>query len=372
MVEQHCSFTVGILIPTYNRCNFLEIALSSVLEQSFTDVEIIVIDNKSTDGTFELMSGIEDNRLTYVVNNYDLGLIGSINKGISLFSQKVQWCTVICDDDIMHCDFVKSMQNCISTDDTKTIVLSNITLIDALGNKIREVRSRPSFETAYDYILNRCEFNRETFLTGIFFSRQKFNEIGGYPCFATGMASDDAFIYAIALKNLLFYCNDALVYVRIHKDAESYSKTGITNHMLALNNYKMYIDAMSKCNHQYSEQELNAIETAVNCYVTKLNSDFWLRNIAFKLKNREMAKDKLSELFEIFEDHRFQFDVRVKIIKLYNDKCIKKRNKYLVKPQLCVLNFILKLFEYLSERSFTYRFARDTSLKLLSRRSNPN
>lgn len=370
-MEQHCSFTVGILIPTYNRCKFLEIALTSVLEQSYRDLEIIVIDNNSTDGTFEFMSVIEDNRLTYVVNNYDIGLTGSINKGISLFSQKVKWCTVICDDDFMHYNFVKTMQHFVSTNDTKSVILSNITLIDALGNKIREVRSRPPFESAYDYILNRCDFNRETFLTGILFSRQKFNEIGGYPCFATGMATDDAFIYAIALKNKVFYCNDALAYVRIHEDAESYSKSGIINHMLALYNYKMYIDTLSKGNRQYIEQELNTIETAVNSYVMKLNSDFWLRNIAFILKKSRRINDNLFELFEICDDHRYQFDIRVKIFKIYNRLFINKHKKYIVDMHLIVLNLILTSFEYCSERSCTYRFVRDTSLKLLSRLTKP-
>ena len=49
---------VSVLIPTYNRKAFLAEALDSVREQTFTDVEVIVWDDGSTDGTPELLRSI--------------------------------------------------------------------------------------------------------------------------------------------------------------------------------------------------------------------------------------------------------------------------------------------------------------------------
>ena len=106
LLSQHMSdadqFTVGLLIPTYNRKELLAIALSSARCQTHHKIEIIVIDNGSTDGTAEFMSSISDQRVRYVVNENDIGMIGSINKGINLFSDKVEWCTILSDDDLLE------------------------------------------------------------------------------------------------------------------------------------------------------------------------------------------------------------------------------------------------------------------------------
>jgi len=52
---------VSIIIPTYNRANYLEKAIESVLKQTYENIEIIVSDNASTDNTMEVMQKYKDN-----------------------------------------------------------------------------------------------------------------------------------------------------------------------------------------------------------------------------------------------------------------------------------------------------------------------
>ncbi len=49
----------SIIIPTFNQCDFLKVAISSVLKQSFKNYEIIIIDNYSTDGTKNFLKRIK-------------------------------------------------------------------------------------------------------------------------------------------------------------------------------------------------------------------------------------------------------------------------------------------------------------------------
>ena len=58
----------SIIIPTYNRSNEIVKAIDSVLNQDFKDFEIIVIDDFSTDGTEELIRGLEIPNLVYIKN----------------------------------------------------------------------------------------------------------------------------------------------------------------------------------------------------------------------------------------------------------------------------------------------------------------
>ena len=56
----------SIVIPTYNRAAFLPKAIESVLAQTYTDWELIIIDDGSTDNTKEVVSRYSDSRITYI------------------------------------------------------------------------------------------------------------------------------------------------------------------------------------------------------------------------------------------------------------------------------------------------------------------
>ena len=98
---------IGILIPTFNRLAYLREALDSVLSQTLKAFQIVVIDNGSTDGTSCYMQTLSDPRVRYVVNEKNLGPIGSINKGIGLMTDEVSWCTILCDDDLLEPNYIE-------------------------------------------------------------------------------------------------------------------------------------------------------------------------------------------------------------------------------------------------------------------------
>jgi glycosyltransferase involved in cell wall biosynthesis len=66
---------ISVIITTYNRANFLEEAIQSVLSSTFQDFEIIISDNCSTDGTIEIIEGhaSKDQRIRFYLNKANLG-----------------------------------------------------------------------------------------------------------------------------------------------------------------------------------------------------------------------------------------------------------------------------------------------------------
>lgn len=71
----------SIIIPTYNRAHFLKIAVNSVLSQTFSDYELIIIDDGSNDKTGDAIEKIKDKRIKYIYQSHQ-GVVKARNKGV--------------------------------------------------------------------------------------------------------------------------------------------------------------------------------------------------------------------------------------------------------------------------------------------------
>lgn len=72
----------SIILPTYNRAHLIEATIERILKQSFTNFELIVIDDASTDNTISLLNNFQDERLKILKNETNLERSASRNKGI--------------------------------------------------------------------------------------------------------------------------------------------------------------------------------------------------------------------------------------------------------------------------------------------------
>jgi len=77
-----------VLIPTYNCGKYLADTINSVLHQPYTDYEMLIIDDGSTDNTEHVIKSIKDQRIVYLKNNKNLGIVKTLNKGIKLAKGK--------------------------------------------------------------------------------------------------------------------------------------------------------------------------------------------------------------------------------------------------------------------------------------------
>lgn len=77
---------VTVLMPTYNVAPYVKEAIESVLQQTYRDFELLVIDDCSTDNTVAIVRQINDPRIRVVQNERNLGLAENLNRGLSLIS----------------------------------------------------------------------------------------------------------------------------------------------------------------------------------------------------------------------------------------------------------------------------------------------
>ena len=75
---------VSIVLPTYKRAHLLAQAIRSVLAQTYTNLELIIVDDNSPDDTAAVVQSFDDARIRYVKNDPNLKLPRALNKGFSL------------------------------------------------------------------------------------------------------------------------------------------------------------------------------------------------------------------------------------------------------------------------------------------------
>lgn len=75
---------VSVLMSVYNGAQYLKEAIESILNQTFSDFEFIIINDASTDSSRKIITGYKDPRIVLVDNAANLGLTRSLNKGLNL------------------------------------------------------------------------------------------------------------------------------------------------------------------------------------------------------------------------------------------------------------------------------------------------
>lgn len=112
---------ISIIIPTYNAEKFLYQCLNSILEQTFRDFEILIIDGASTDDTIKIATSFGDSRIK-ALSQKDNGIYDAMNKGIKI--AKGTWLYFMGSDDTLYDNNV--LQKTILSFNDADIVYGNV------------------------------------------------------------------------------------------------------------------------------------------------------------------------------------------------------------------------------------------------------
>ena len=80
---------VSVLMPVYNVEQYVGLAIESILNQTFRDIELILINDGSTDRTGEIAQSYHDARIRYISNSRNLGLVASLNLGLEIAGSEI-------------------------------------------------------------------------------------------------------------------------------------------------------------------------------------------------------------------------------------------------------------------------------------------
>lgn len=128
---------VSVVIPTYNHARYLRYALDSVINQSYANLEVFVIDDGSNDGTAEIVKPYRS-KINYIYKENG-GTPSALNLGLSLATGKyICWLSA---DDVFIEDKVSKQVGLMESDPSLGFSYTSFVVIDANGNKQYTVNS---------------------------------------------------------------------------------------------------------------------------------------------------------------------------------------------------------------------------------------
>lgn len=120
--------TISVVLPAFNCEKYIAKAIDSVLQQTFTDFEFIIINDGSTDHTEEMINSYSDTRISYQTNNTNKGLVFTLNRGVDLARGK--YIARMDGDDICFPERFKEQLNYLQENSNVDILATVVTLID--------------------------------------------------------------------------------------------------------------------------------------------------------------------------------------------------------------------------------------------------
>ncbi len=177
---------VSVIIPNYNNEIFLKNVITKILENTYNNIEIIIVDDKSTDKSIDIINSFQNNKVKLYENKENSGTYYSRNKGILM--SKGEYILIVDGDDYIDSTYIENMVN----------GLKNNNNVWGYAKKFERVYPSQNFK-----ILNKkkVEFHN------ILFKRKLFNYLGFFQNSRFG--ADSEYIYRARIHNFpIFYNND--------------------------------------------------------------------------------------------------------------------------------------------------------------------
>lgn len=206
---------LSVLMAVFNGGEYLRLAVESVLSQTFTDFELVIVDDGSTDetpGIIELLSA-RDKRVTPYRNERNSGLIASLNRGLE--ECKADIVARADADDLFHPDRLRQQYDYLAKHRNVGVLGSAVSFIDSKGNSVAR--------KLHDFPLNADDVRISSMLgcclwhTTVMFRKMLVDEAGGYQASMAGGPEDYDLWARLLSKTEIVNLPDVLAYQRLHE-----------------------------------------------------------------------------------------------------------------------------------------------------------
>lgn len=167
----------SIILPVRNGGHYVKKCVSSILSQTYTDFNCIILDNSSTDGTLEWLQSLKDDRIGVITTNKSLtieeswGRIKEVNKN--------EFITLIGHDDILFPNFLAVIDKLVKSYPDASLYHTHFNFIDANGSKIRACMPMKHRITGYEFLEDFLTILIDSMGTGFVMRSKDYDDLQG-------------------------------------------------------------------------------------------------------------------------------------------------------------------------------------------------
>jgi len=170
---------VTIGIPTYNRADdYLKQTLTSALNQTYENMEVIVSDNRSTDNTEAVVNSFNDSRIRYFRQPENIGANNNFN--FCLKQAKGEYFLLLLDDDLIDCDFIETCMKAVNNHAEIGIIRTGSRVIDSDGKLLNETPNTVEGLSTEEFFREWFAWKTALYLCSTVFHTGRLREIGGF------------------------------------------------------------------------------------------------------------------------------------------------------------------------------------------------
>jgi glycosyltransferase involved in cell wall biosynthesis len=113
---------VSVCIPAYNNGSYISETIKCILEQSYQNLELVIVDDRSTDNTVDVIKSFNDKRIRFYQNETNLGMHGNWNKALS--HCKGEFMKLVCGDDLIDRDCIEKQLAVLTSSGNENVVMA--------------------------------------------------------------------------------------------------------------------------------------------------------------------------------------------------------------------------------------------------------
>ena len=181
---------VSVGLPAY-KAEFLSRAIDSVLQQTYRNLELIIVNDCSPHDIQSVVSRYDDARIKYFVNETNVGVKDpACNWNECLKKAGGEYFCLICDDDVYEPEFIEEMLKLADKYPQCNVFHSSVKVFNAKDEVIQVFPKSPEWESTAEYIINVSERKRKQTISEWMYKREHIVSLGGYSNLPLAWGSD--------------------------------------------------------------------------------------------------------------------------------------------------------------------------------------
>lgn len=178
----------SIVLPVRNGGDYVKDCIHSILNQTYSGFNLIILDNNSSDGTIEWIRNLNQEKIILYTTDTSLTIEQSWARAVTV--PKNEFITLIGHDDILHPQYLETMQALIRKYPDASLYQTHFNFIDHTGKKVRSAVQMDEIQDVAGFL--KCEFYRtlDSTGTGYMMRSRDYDLLGGIPSYPNLIFAD--------------------------------------------------------------------------------------------------------------------------------------------------------------------------------------